>query len=161
MSDFGLADYFCNLFFISLFSLFLFLFSSSCFILQAGSNWCPAVDRQGRISFFFFFNGPPKEGSKHMMRFYTVLIWKTHEEWWSSSKLCAEKKWYRQERRKGQKGRKMEEDKKERKIPKLAWLIEQDWKQMHSRSDVIWVDLESPSGLRGGGIERLEEDGNR
>lgn len=38
---------------------------------------------------------------------------------------------------KGQKGREIEEDKKERKIPKLAWLIEQDWKQMHSHSDVI------------------------
>lgn len=31
----------------------------------------------------------------------------------------------------------MEEDEKERNIPKLAWLIAQDWKQMHSRSDVI------------------------
>lgn len=158
MSDFGLADYFCNFFFISLFSLFFFLaVVSSCrqdltFVLL----WTSKV---GTV--LFFFNGPPKEGSKHMMRFYTVLIWKTHEEWWSSSKLCAEKKWDRQERRKGHKGRKMEEDKKESKIPKLAWLIEQDWKQMHSRSDVIWVDLESPSGLRGGGIERLEEDGDR
>ena len=51
----------------------------------------------------------------------------------------------------------MEDEKKGRNIPKLAWLIARDWKQMHSRSDVIGVDLESPSGLRGRGIGRLEE----
>lgn len=45
--------------------------------------------------------------------------------------------------------------KKERNIPNPAWLIAGDWKQMHSRSDVIRVDLESPSGLRGTGIGRL------
>lgn len=55
----------------------------------------------------------------------------------------------------------MEENEKERNIPKPAWLIARDWKQMHSRSDVICVDLESPSGLRGRGIGRLEEDGDR
>lgn len=54
-----------------------------------------------------------------------------------------------------------QEDEKERNIPKLAWLIARDWKQMHSRSDVIGADLESPSGLRGRGIGRLEEDGDR
>ena len=31
----------------------------------------------------------------------------------------------------------MEEDKKGRNIPEPAWLIAQDWKQMHSHSDVI------------------------
>lgn len=54
--------------------------------------------------------------------------------------------------KKEQKGRKMEEDEKERKLPKLVELIAQDWKQMHGRSDVIWADLESPSGLRGRGL---------
>lgn len=49
----------------------------------------------------------------------------------------------------------MEEDEKGRNIPKLAWLIARDWKQMHSHSDVIRVDLESLSGLKGRGIGRL------
>lgn len=56
----------------------------------------------------------------------------------------------------------MEEDEKERKLPELVELIAQDWKQMHGRSDVIWADLESPSGLRGKqAIERFEQYGER
>lgn len=78
----------------------------------------PAVDKQERISFLSVF-----VGLFHFLKTYPRK--KRREE----LRQAGEEK--------GQKGREIEEDKKERKIPKLAWLIEQDWKQMHSHSDVI------------------------
>lgn len=106
-----------RIFFLHFFVSFplLLVFSSSEQKTICKSNGCPVV-----LFLLFVLNGPPKKGSEHRMRFYAVLIWKSCEKWWSFGNWCAENKWDRRGKKKEQKGRKMEEDEKERKLPKLA-----------------------------------------
>lgn len=109
------------------------------------------------LYFFYEVSHPRKETS---ICWNSILFWfKWHIKNDHLPINCGPKR--NETGRKGQGRRKMEEDQKEGKIPKLSWLIAQDWKQMHSRSDVIWVDLESPSGLRGRGMGRFEEEGDK